>query len=235
MVFLVILLIIVIIFLIGYFYLKNKIETFLMKYFNTKSLSEVIEKTELEAENSPKSISSMESLYKDRIKKDFPEVNLNELKGMVEKVILDSFSAIESGDISKFKYDSLKPVSFVDSKINDYKDKNVSFSNIRFHKTALSRYYNEDGIATMVFQTSFEYSLSLDGKRSKKVQDRYRVEFIYIIDSKKAKKKAKSLGLNCPNCGAPITDVGIKVCKYCGSGNVEVVKRVWVLNNIEKY
>ena len=87
----------------------------------------------------------------------------------------------------------------------------------------------------MIFQTSLEYYLCFNGKRSKKVQDRYRVEFIYIIDSKKVHKSVKAFGLNCPNCGAPVTDIGVKVCKYCGSGTVEIVKKVWVLSNIESY
>ena len=87
----------------------------------------------------------------------------------------------------------------------------------------------------MYFQTSLEYYLHINGKRSKKVQDCYKVEFIYIVDSNQVGDEVKSLGLNCPNCGAPITDIGVKVCKYCGSGNVEIVKRVWVLNNIENY
>ena len=206
-----------------------------MKYFNTKSLSEVIEKTEIKAQNTPKSVSGMESVYKDIIAKDFPEVNINELKSLVEKAVLDSLNAIESKDITKFSYNSSKPLAFVNSRIDDYENKNVNFDQIKFHKTVLDRYQKNKGIATMYFQTSLEYYLKLDGKRKKKVQDRYKVDFIYIVDEKQVHKEAKALGLNCPNCGAPITDVGMKVCKYCGSGNIEIVKRVWIFNNIESF
>lgn len=235
MVWLIILGIILVILFSVYCVLKKKFQNFLLKYFNTKDLGEVIEMTELEAENTPKSISSMENIYKDRVLEDFPEVNLNEMKSMVEQAILDSFHAIESGDINTFKSDSSKAISYVKSKIEDYKDKNVRFDNIKFHKTVLNRYENRDGVATMYFQSSLEYNLSTNGKRSKKVQDRYKVNFIYIVDSKQVHSKAKSLGLNCPNCGAPIKDVGVKKCKYCGSGTVEIVKRVWIFNNIENY
>ena len=217
------------------FVLKRKFENFLFKYFNTKNINKIIEEAEFEAENTPKSVSGMEVVYKDIISRDFPEVNLNNLKSMVEKVVLDSFQAVESFDINKFDYDSSKALAFVNSRMEDYKDKDVKFDNIRFHKTVLNRYQNKDGIATMYFQTSLEYNLKVKDKRSKKVQDRYKVEFIYIVDSKKVHQEVKALGLNCPNCGAPITDVGVKVCKYCGSGAVEIVKRVWVLNNIESY
>jgi len=231
----ILLLIILVIFLIIYIILKRKLEKFLLKYFHTKSLSEVIEKTEFEAENTPKTVSGMESVYSDIISKDFPELNLNELKSMVEKSVLDCLQTIESGNINDLSCDSSKAMSFVKSRIEDYKDKKVKFDQIKFHKTVLDHYQNKNGIATMYFQTSLEYYLSFNGKRKKKVQDRYKVDFIYIIDSKKVHKKVKSLGLNCPNCGAPITDVGVKVCKYCGSGDIEIVKRVWIFNNIENY
>lgn len=233
--FLLIVLFIILVLGIIIFVLKRKFENFLFKYFNTKNINKIIEEAEFEAENTPKSVSGMEVVYKDIISRDFPEVNLNNLKSMVEKVVLDSFQAVESFDINKFDYDSSKALAFVNSRMEDYKDKDVKFDNIRFHKTVLNRYQNKDGIATMYFQTSLEYNLKVKDKRSKKVQDRYKVEFIYIVDSKKVHQEVKALGLNCPNCGAPITDVGVKVCKYCGSGAVEIVKRVWVLNNIESY
>ena len=66
-------------------------------------------------------------------------------------------------------------------------------------------------------------------------KDRYKVDFVYIIDSNQVSDNEKVLGLNCPNCGAPITDIGVKTCKYCGSGALEIVNRVWSFNNIESY
>ena len=231
----IIFLIIFLLFIIIYFILKKKFRSFLLKYFNTTDLNKVIEESEWEAENTPKSVYGMESVYKDRILKDFPEVNLNQMKSMVEKSVLDTFQVIENGNIKEFPYSSSKAISFVKSRIEDYKNRNVKFEKIHFHKTVLSSYENKNGIVTMNFQTSLEYYLTTDKKRRKKVQDRYKVNFIYIIDSSKISDTKKSLGLNCPNCGAPITDIGIKTCKYCGSGVLEIVDRVWVFNNIESY
>lgn len=230
----IIFLIIFLLLIIIYFILKKKFQSFLLKYFNTTDLNKVIEESEWEAENTPKSVYGMESIYKDRILKDFPEVNLNQMKSMVEKSVLDIFQVIENGNIKEFPYSS-KAISFVKSRIEDYKNKNVKFEEIHFHKTVLSSYENKNGIATMNFQTSLEYYLTTDKKRRKKVQDRYKVNFIYIIDSSKISDNEKSLGLNCPNCGAPVTDIGIKTCKYCGSGVLEIVDRVWVFNNVESY
>lgn len=231
----IIFLIIILVMLVIYFILKKKIQSFLLKYFNTTDLNKVIEESEWEAENTPKSVYGMESVYKDRILKDFPEVNLNQIKSMVEKSVLDTFQAIENNDVSDFKYNSTKAIAFVKSRIEDYKNKEVKFDQIHFHKTVLSRYENKNGIATMNFQTSLEYYFTTNKNRRKKVQDRYKVDFVYIIDSNQVSDNEKVLGLNCPNCGAPITDIGVKTCKYCGSGALEIVNRVWSFNNIESY
>ena len=66
----------------------------------------------------------------------------------------------------------------------------------------------------------------------KKVQDRFKLEFIYIIDESKVEESKRVLGLNCPNCGAPIISLGEKVCNYCGTGIKDLVKKTWNLNNI---
>ena len=44
----------------------------------------------------------MDSIYLEQIKKDFIDININELKREAEKVILDSYKAIETKDSSKF-------------------------------------------------------------------------------------------------------------------------------------
>ena len=56
--------------------------------------------------------------------------------------------------------------------------------------------------------------------------------FIYIVDDRQVSKREKTIGLNCPNCGAPLRGVGQRVCVYCGSGTEDIVKRTWVINNI---
>ena len=85
------------------------------------------------------------------------------------------------------------------------------------------------------FFVSIKKQCEYNKKRCKKVQDRYKVDFVYIVDSNQVSDNEKALGLNCPNCGAPISDVGVKTCKYCGSGALEIVNRVWTFNNIENY
>ena len=44
----------------------------------------------------------------------------------------------------------------------------------------------------------------------------------------------KEGGVTCPNCGAPITNLGAKFCEYCGAGIVELNVHVWSFENIEE-
>ena len=231
-----VLLLAVIISLIIFFYIiRNKIVNLSQKYFGTSDIKRAIELSEIEAEITPKSVSSMEPLLFDRISKDFPDLNINELKSMVENSLLDIFSSIENQDLTKVKkYNSDKINSWVSSKIEDLNTTEVHFDSIKFHRTVINDYKNESGIATMKFQTSLEYFYKKENNIGKKTQDRYEVEFIYIIDAMKNRVNGSAIGLNCPNCGAPVTTVGIKTCKYCGSEIYDLVKKTWMLNNIKR-
>ena len=92
----------------------------------------------------------------------------------------------------------------------------------------------EKGTATLYFASSFEYILNVDGK-CEKVQDRARTEFIYIIDESLIGHKQNAIDFHCPNCNSPITNLGEKKCKYCGTAIVEVIGRIFGCDNIVRY
>ena len=227
--------VIVVLLIVFYIILRIKMKNFLLKYFGTADLKKAIEMSEVIDSNTPKSISSMERIYNDTIKKDFPDLNLNEIKRMGEKAILDYFRAIENKDFNIFNYNSDNVKSLIESKIDDLKQTEVHFDSIKFHNTVLNRYENKDGIATLYLQTSLEYLYKEGNSIKKKVQDRFKLEFIYIIDEEKVSKTKKGLGLNCPNCGSPITSLGVKKCNYCDTIVTDIVKRTWYLNNIIQF
>ena len=199
--------------------------------FSGMSLGDVIKEAKLEDQEVPKSLSSMDSIYLENIKRDFPNININELKSKAEKVILDSFNSIERKNSSGLKG---KIKSFTDDIINDYKDKDVRFDNFKIHNTVVSRYTNDRGVATITFGTSFEYNLVVDDKVVK-TQDRVKTEFIYVIDIDKVPANMKAFGINCPNCGSPIKNLGEKSCAYCGSAIKEVFGHIFTCNNIVRY
>lgn len=226
----VIVLIVFIVSLILYF--RYKIRNFLNKAgFSGVNIADVIEEAKIEDQELPKSLSSMDSIYLTNIKKDFPDLNINELKAESERIILDVYNAIEKKNSSGLKG---KIKSFTNDLINDYNSKNVKFNNLKFHKTVVSKYSNTNGIATITFGSSFEYYLNIDGKETK-VQDRVKTEFIYVIDIDKVSAEKKVLGINCPNCGGPIKSLGDLQCSYCGTGLKNIYRHSFTCNNIVRY
>ena len=194
-----------------YFYFRIRIRRILDKYgFAGMNLKEVIDEARLEDQEVPKSLSSMDSIYLEQIKRDFPDININELKRQAEKMILDAYNAVEKNDPARF---TGKIRSFVESMISDYQGKNVSFDNMKVHNTVVASYKKEGGIATIYFATSYQYYLNTNGK-SVKTQDRAKTEFIYIYDVNEVEADKKVLGIHCPNCDSPITSLGQKNCNF---------------------
>lgn len=216
----------------SYFYLKRKITKTLNKY-GFGSIKEIIEQAHLEDEQLPKSLSSMDSVYLERIKEDFPDININELKRLSEKIIIECLTAIEKKDSKSIKNEKIK--AYIDSKIDDLKNININYSNIKFHKTVVSKYENNNKVATIYFGSSLEYLYQKGNEKVKKIQDRFKIEFIYVIDEEMVPMSQKVLGLNCPNCNSPIKSVHEKTCQYCKTPILDIVKRVWTCNDIVNY
>lgn len=224
----IVLVLILIILIVGYV-LFYKVK----KFLGVSSFSNLVEQAKREDESIPKSLSSMDSLYLTRIKEDFPDLNINELKRECEKNILNYFHAIENKNSSDIDSDKIK--SSVDKKIQELKDKKISFKKIKFHKTVVSKYESDGSVSTITFGSSLEYYLYENGKFMRKVQDRFRIQYIYILDSSNIDKYSKVLGIQCPNCGSPRIDFKTHQCSYCGSYVKDIVKRVWVCNDLVSY
>lgn len=178
----------------------------------------------------------MEPIALNRIKNDFPSLNINEIKSMAETNIIDVLNAIEKKDVSILTNKNEKVTTWVKSKINDLKENEVvHFDSINIHKTVINKYEKNESIATIYLQTSLEYLFKKNDGIYKKIQTRFKTEFIYIIDASKLLETEKSIGLNCPNCGAPITNLGSKKCVYCDTYVEDIVNRTWIINNIKEY
>lgn len=227
MIFLIGVLILIIFIVFCYLFIKRKIEGI----FGT-DLGEIIKQARIEDEQIPKSLSSMDSIYMDQIIRDFPSININELKRKCEEHILEFFTSIEKKDSSKIQCSKVR--KSCNKIISSYENCEVKYNNFKIHNTVVSKYSNNNGIATIYFASSFEYILVINDKE-KKVQDRARIEYIYVVDSEKVDSSKKLLGLNCPNCGSPITSLGNKSCSYCGTGIVELISKVWNYNDMIRY
>ena len=223
-------------------FMSKKLGDFLYQYFGTRKLKDAIEKSEIMDSETHKTVYSMENVYLDQIRKDFPELNINELKSSAEMNIRNVLHAIETKDKNELKNKNDRIYAYVSNKIEDLKDNKFVCDNINFHKTVLSKYEKRNEVATMELQTSKEYFTKEKNKIGRKKQTRYKTQFIHVIDSKLyGENKIKVLGLNCHNCGATIKEVDKTHCEYCNSkiiipqSGVEYVKRIWFLNNLKEY
>lgn len=230
MIFVIILIILIIIILCIYFRIKSVIKKTLGT--SLPNLKNIIASAKEIEKETPKNTASLESLIIPRLNKDFPKLNINEIKMMAEQAILSILESIENKKVNS-KYTRSNVVFWIKEKINDYSEDNVTFKNVKIHRTVINKYENKNGIATLYLQTSLEYYLNFKQK-SDKIQDRYQTEFIYVLDSSKVNDEDKLLGLNCPNCGAPIKSSSKLTCQYCNTIGLDLVKRVWVLNKIKQ-
>ena len=57
---------------------------------------------------------------------------------------------------------------------------------------------------------------------------------VYIQDRSIMNEYDTALGVNCPNCGAPVSSLTAKFCAYCGTEIVEFNIRAWSFCNVEE-
>ena len=108
-----------------HFYKKAK--NTMKDLFGTDNIKEIIETRNEEVANTPKSVSGMTAVYAPTIQKDFPELNLTELKGIAE------------------------------GHLTDYLSKEKNFTDIRIHRTAIKDYKKKSGTCVIVFQSGVQY------------------------------------------------------------------------------
>ncbi len=227
---LVLILLIIISSICVYFFFKKKIENLSSKLFGTSNIFEGFKKQELEYAETPKSVSSMDSVLIPKIAKDFPNSDVNELKSMAENAIRLYYESLNKKKVIDIENANNNLVNKLSLKIEKIENDNISYSNVKLHRTVLNSYDNKKGSCIITFQTSLEYVLK-DKKKTTKIQDRLNTELIYVYDETTV-DGAYGVSLNCRNCGAPIKDLGTKSCPYCGTGVVEFTKKTWKVNDI---
>ena len=215
--------------LIGLFYFNRKINSFFHSFnFPLHSIPELIKEARLEDEDVPKSLSSMDTLYLSQIQNDFMDINIEELKRKAEEILLQSYLSFEKKDSGSLNG---KIKKFVDQMIEDYKNQDVHFKDIVIHKTVISNYKKEKGSASIFFSSSYQYVKVVNGV-SKKIQDRAKLQFLYIYDEKEV---PATFSIHCPNCGSPIKNFGEKKCSYCGSIVKELYSKTFICSDIKRY
>lgn len=231
---LVLILIILITLIVCFFYVKNKVERFSRKWFGTKDFFAGLDKQKELMEETPKTPYGIDSLVLPELTKDFPNLNVNEMKKYAENAILSTLKSVQNKNLGKFNNASESFKNNLQNIINEYKESTskLSITNIKMHKTVINKYDREESKCRLVFQTAIGYKINKNNE-NKKYEERINTEFIYVYNYKNIESH-ESISLKCPSCGAPIQDLGVKTCPYCKSGIIDLATKTWVLNDITK-
>lgn len=189
----------------------------------------------------PKSLRGMDSLLGPRIAKDFPTLNLDRMKSAANSILRQTLASLNQGKLQKLDLADIMYKDQLSAEIesNARAGIDVTFEEITLHKTVISDYQKRDGLCRIRFQIAYEanYTEEQDGKliagsAEVPTQLRATLSLIYIQDLSKCDSKYQTaFTANCPNCGAPLEELGASKCVYCGSPLDPVHLRVWRFND----
>ena len=215
--------------------LKLKITARKYGYSNLMSLINDIKNGVDDSFTDIKSIGSQTQLLLPTIARDFPNFSEHELFNKVESSLRAIFNSLEDKAVSS-KEELVLMRENLREEIEDMISSNTSvkYDDIKFHKHGIKSYKNKDGVATILVNTSLEYYYSkekngkiINNNKGYKKQDRIATKFIYVYDPNKYSKYQTLVGITCPNCGAPVKDLGNKKCRYCNSGLEDINLKSW--------
>ena len=241
---------------IAAYLIRRKAREVAQMAFGTDSLIEGFKRVETELEYTPKSVSSATSLFLPQIHRDFPEFNFNDMKVRAENVLKSYLMAIDACDPSVLTEGSRELYEALRLQLDSLRDAGLKeeFDQVKVHRTEIFRYEKADGRCTVIFQSSVQFRYAcvttrdtcdekgrvrpagtvLHGSLDRWMQARYNVSLVYVQDRDKVEdERDRGEGLNRPNCGAPITNTGQKLCAYCGCAIVPFNIRVWAFHKVE--
>ena len=102
-VFLTLILIIMVVGLSAFIYIRNSARKFSRELFGTEDLSIAAKDMQIEYSSTPKSVSAMTSLLLPKISQDFPDFNYNEMKARANNVLNGYLMAISQGSAGILK------------------------------------------------------------------------------------------------------------------------------------
>ena len=224
--------------------IRNKIREVSRSLFGTNSFVEGINQQKEQMSETPRSLHSMTSIYLPNILKDFPEFDYELYKNKAKSLLRSYFTAVSTKKASALTEEcSLTLKNYVQGVIEDLNVTNTKqvFSQTVIHDIEIARYIKTGATVTIVFVASVgQYSYIEDatgkvvfGDKDIKLQTVYEIGLVYVQDVDRVEGN-EALGINCPNCGAPIKNLGYKFCDYCGTSIVEVNARAWKFDSVKE-
>ena len=216
----------------------RKLRSLSRQLFGTSDFVEGIKMVADVQAETPKSVSAMTRIMEPQIMRDFPEFSWDEFKHKAENMLTSALLAISANNVDRLVEASADVKKQVENIIAGNRANNIgeTYSDIQIHQTEIANYQKRDGKCVITIQSAVGYMYYkmqdgkvIDGDKKRKTQTKYNVELVYIQDVDEAKLD-NSVGITCPQCGAPVKSLGAKYCEYCGSGVVPINIRVWSLH-----
>lgn len=192
--------------------------------------------------HTPRQLQNLTNTYTEIIKRDFPEFDSKEFLTSAENTLVSVLNSLESGVIANKAKLSPNLIRKLEETITDIKSKGEKwfFNDIYVHKSCIAKYSSSLGSKIIRVEIALQYGHGVfkAGKMisgSNTIQQyKYSIDAVYVQDV--AKLGSSSMyGHNCPNCGAPVKQVGEgKFCSYCGTGLKEVNVRLWTFDNYNR-
>jgi len=244
MTFLILLLIIIAAIFGGVLYTKHKAKEFSRAVFGTEDLSAGIRQMKQEYATTPKSVSAMTSLLLPKIVSDFPDFEYDEMKERAENLLTQYLQAVTHQNTAILTDGNSELKQQLENHIQMLSAKGLQehFDRIKIHRTEIHQYKKTDGRCIITFQSALECyhyitdsSSILEGSKEYKYQTKYNTDLIYIQDRNLLENVADhALGVNCPNCGAPLSSLGAKKCEYCGTPVIEINIHAWSFSDVRE-
>ena len=224
----------------GYCVVRKKLAKVSKTLFGTDSFLEGWNRQADVLAATPKSVSGMTRVFQPQIERDFPDFNLLQFKIKAENMLVSALQAIDAKDSSLLKESTADLKKQVDNQIERNQTEGVieTYERIHIHQTEITNYVKKNGTCMIVFQSAVEhmhYKMRagevIEGDAKRLTQTKYNVEVAYVQDATLVSEKQfdTAVGTNCPNCGAPITNLGAKYCEYCGLAVTPIHLKVWSL------
>lgn len=207
----------------------------------------------------PRSVSDMSSALTPLIARDFPDLNIEQMKSSCEQLLImtlreigDRTGEAQSSDEPLFSDRSENktlPLRVTDAyrekirqRIEDLlrEGKSELFSGIKIHRTGIRSYEKTAGTRAITFQSAIEFfhiikqnGDVISGNPEVSKQTRYSIQIINIVDESKLPTSfGNAFGMVCPNCGAAARTVESRHCLYCGVELTPVDVRIWRADSI---
>lgn len=223
---------------IGYRYVRKKLRSVSRSLFGTDSFVEGWNRQADVLAATPKSVSGMTRVFAPQIERDFPDFHLTQFKNKVENMLISALQAIDAQDVSLLKEATKELTAQVENQIEKNRAEGVKevYERIHIHQTEITNYVKRDGTCMIVFQSAVEHlhykkraAEIVEGNADRLTQTKYNVEVVYIQDEQLTKID-NAVGTTCPNCGAPIKNLGAMYCEYCGLAVTPINLKVWTLH-----